>query len=245
MILPFSTYLFRKHFNYEKAYNLQKLLVERNLKKIEPTKPIMLLVEHSPVYTIGRRTHVYNNAEENRLKDVGADFFRADRGGLITFHGPGQLVAYPIFCLDEQKYGVKAYVDMLEETIISLLSKNFNIKGSRSPHTGVWVGNNKICAMGISVQKHKQKQVVSHGLALNCNTDMKWFSHIVACGIHGKGVTSLSIEKDENVPLLNVVDPFVQSFENVFKWKSENKIFELDSNLDNLEILDIISKDIS
>ena len=243
MKLPFSTFLFRKQFNYEKAYNLQKLLVESKLKATGPTKPIVLLVEHSPVYTIGRRSHLYNEAEEKRLNNLGADFFRADRGGLITFHGPGQLVAYPIFSLDEQKYGVKTYVDMLEETIISLLDNQFNVKGERSPHTGVWVGNNKICAMGISV--HRQKKVVSHGLALNCNTDMKWFSHIVACGIHGKGVTSLSIEKDMNVPLLDVVDPFVQSFESVFKWESQNKTVELDSNLDNLEILDIISKNIS
>ena len=131
------------------------------------------------------------------LKSLGADFHRVNRGGLITFHGPGQLVAYPILQL-ERRNAIRWYVDSLEDAIIDLLSE-FNLKGEKSPHTGeilflkylgkvswylgVWIGDNKICAMGINAER----EITSHGLAINCNTEMKWFGNIVPCGIADKG----------------------------------------------------------
>ena len=150
-------------------------------------------------------------------------YFRSNRGGLITFHGPGQLVAYPI--LDLRQFvssshtgkrltllGMKWYVDTLEEIVIRTLDKNYEISAFRSPDTGVWVdakNEKKICAMGV----HNSDLVTCHGLALNRNTDMSWFNHIVPCGIVGKGVTSLSKELDRDV-IVDEVDPLlVEQFE--------------------------------
>uniref|UniRef100_A0A8C1II11 lipoyl(octanoyl) transferase n=1 Tax=Cyprinus carpio TaxID=7962 RepID=A0A8C1II11_CYPCA len=109
------------------------------------------------------------------------------RGGLITFHGPGQLVCYPVLNLGCFRKSVRWYVCELERTVIKTCGQ-FGIEASTSPDTGVWAGDNKICAIGI----HCGRYITSHGLALNCNTDMSWFDNIVPCGIMGKGVTSLS-----------------------------------------------------
>ncbi|CAB1348477.1 unnamed protein product [Coregonus sp. 'balchen'] len=122
----------------------------------------------------------YTHSKRSKDKLLGAEFFRSNRGGLITFHGPGQLVCYPILNLG-------CFKKSLERTVINLCRK-YGIKASTSPDTGVWVGDNKICAIGI----HCGTYIPSHSLALNCNTDMGWFENIVPCGIVGKGVTSLS-----------------------------------------------------
>merc|ERR1712126_489459 len=122
-----------------------------------------------------------------------------------TFHGPGQLVVYPILNLRnfapkaatrKSLLGMKWYINTLEQLIIHLC-QDYEVQANRSPHTGVWVGNNKICAMGV----HNSNMVTSHGLALNCNTDLGWFNHIVPCGIQGAGVTSLTkeLKKDKEV----------------------------------------------
>jgi len=185
---------------YRQAYQLQEHLVER-IKQASvggsiPCQNFLILLQHDPVYTTGMRTKEYTVEEETYLKGLGADFVRTNRGGLITFHGPGQLVAYPILNLNQfvpegnrrkAALGMKWYVNTLEEVVIQVC-KEFGIKGQRSPHTGVWVEENKICAMGV----HSSQLVTSHGLALNCNTDLRWFEHIVPCGIVGKGVTSLT-----------------------------------------------------
>ena len=118
----------------------------------------LLTLEHPPTYTVGKRGAIYDDSVEEYLKSLGADFFRTNRGGLITYHGPGQLVAYPILKL-ERRDRTRWYVDRLEDAIIELLGE-FNLKGEKSPHTGVWIGDNKICAMGINAQK----EVTSHGL---------------------------------------------------------------------------------
>jgi len=130
---------------------------------------------------------MYDDTVEEYLREKGADFHRVNRGGLITFHGPGQLVGYPILRLERRGY-TRWYVETLEAAVIDLLAE-FGLKGERNPHTGVWIGDNKICAMGINAQR----EITSHGLAINCNTDMRWFGNIVPCGIRDKGVTSLSI----------------------------------------------------
>ncbi|CAJ0565133.1 unnamed protein product, partial [Mesorhabditis spiculigera] len=178
----------------------------------------LLCLEHSPVYTVGIRSKVYSDDEEKHLKSLGADFHRTSRGGLITFHGPGQLVVYPILDLrrfSPRRFGVRAYVDALEQAVIDCVSEDFNVSGvGRSrDNTGVWVGDNrKICAMGIAVKEG----ITSHGLAMNCNTDLRWFSHIVACGIHGAEATSLSRETGSDVSTDMVIPLFAARLSHVF-----------------------------
>lgn len=189
----------------------------------------LILVEHPPVYTTGIRSGVYSAGEEQRLVALGADFVRTDRGGLITFHGPGQLVAYPILNLKHflphkasegdrsvMLRGMKWYVERLEQMVIDLI-KGYGLQGERSPHTGVWLGDSKICALGV----HSSDLVTSHGLALNVNTDMSWFRHIVPCGIEGKGVTSLK-EQGIVTSVEAVGNQLVQQFETTFNCDSDD-----------------------
>ena len=196
---------------YLDALQIQKSLVEWNMKKKDIAQPTLLLLEHFPVYTIGVRSFLYSELEKKSLGNLGADFVRTDRGGLITFHGPGQLVVYPIVNLSKLKLGVRKYVNHLEEVIINVCSK-FGISANCSPHTGVWVGDDKICAMGICVTQ----SITSHGLALNCNTDLDWFNHIVPCGIHGKGVTSLSKCLNKRTTVHDVIPFFLNAFSEIF-----------------------------
>jgi len=204
---------------YSKALKLQEHLVKLNKKNIEtgaPSENILILLQHKPVYTTGIRTKEYSQDEENRLRNLGADFVRTNRGGLITFHGPGQLVAYPILNLNQfipqskkrkSALGMKWYVNTLEEVVIQTCDE-FQLRGTRSPHTGVWLGDNKVCAMGV----HSSQLVTSHGLALNCNVDLSWFKNIVPCGIVGKGVTSLSTELQRPVTVQDAEPVLVQHF---------------------------------
>lgn len=206
---------------YTPALRLQKHLTELYKSSIDnscnakPINDILLIVEHDPVYTVGIRNREYDEKEEMRLKALGAEFHRTNRGGLITFHGPGQLVAYPIMNLKNfDNPGVRCYVSRIEETII-LMCKSFGIKAERSPHTGVWVDDNKICAIGI----HASRYITSHGLALNCNTNLNWFKHIVPCGIEGKGVTSLTKELGLEMTMNRTIPHFLRSFGSTFKCK--------------------------
>lgn len=130
--------------SYGKGLRLQKEYEKLVFNEKAPN--YILLLEHKPVYTIGIRDSS-SHLEEDRLKSLGADFYRTERGGLITFHGPGQLMAYPIMNLKSLRIGIRKYVELLEEVVIDTL-KYYNIQGTRSEHTGVWVGENKICALG-------------------------------------------------------------------------------------------------
>ncbi|KAF4522720.1 hypothetical protein B566_EDAN010926 [Ephemera danica] len=199
---------------YDQAYKLQKVLAARHIKNCDKTPPdTLLLVEHPAVYTVGIRSSQYGEDEERRLKDLGADFHRTNRGGLITFHGPGQLVAYPIINLKTFGLGIRDYVCRIEKTVMltcAELGLN-NVYTSNEPNeTGVWVKNGKICAIGV----HASRYITSHGLALNCNTDLSWYSHIVPCGLVGKQVTSLSKELNRNVRISDTIPAFVQAFSN-------------------------------
>ncbi|XP_036380686.1 putative lipoyltransferase 2, mitochondrial [Megalops cyprinoides] len=196
---------------YGRALQVQQQYVRRHLDSSSQDLNTLLLCEHQPVYSIGIRQALYSAEEEQRLKDLGADFYRTNRGGLITFHGPGQLVCYPIVNLGCFKKSVRWYVCELERTVISLCRK-FGIKASTSPNTGVWVGENKICAIGINCRMY----ITSHGLALNCNTDMRWFDNIVPCGIVGKGVTSLSQELKREVTIQEAIPTLLESFAEQF-----------------------------
>lgn len=190
--------------SYQEGLRLQQLYVDRH--RSSPAHAL-LLCQHSPVYTTGIRHKPNPGPLLDQLRLLGADVHRANRGGLITFHGPGQLVCYPVLNLGSFKKSVRWYVGQLEKTVISLCSR-FGVEAATSPHTGVWVGDNKICAIGI----HCGRYVTSHGLALNCNTDLSWFGHIVPCGIEGKGVTSLSRELRRDVSVEETVPHLLDAF---------------------------------
>lgn len=169
----------------------------------------LLLCEHFPVYTTGVRDKNVEDIE--RLESLGAEFHFTDRGGLITFHGPGQLMCYPILNLAQFKKSISWYNTQLEEVGI-LTCKKFGVVADRTYNPGVWVDNSKIAAIGF----HVSHWITSHGLALNCNVDLNWFEHIVPCGLKGKSVTSLSVETWKDVKVDNVIQPFIESFQEVF-----------------------------
>ena len=218
--------------NYRSALSVQNHLVARvqsNARSGLESGNTLILVEHPPVYTTGIRSRSYGQAEEERLVRLGAEFVRTNRGGLITFHGPGQLVCYPILNLRDfapetarrkALLGMKWYVHTLEQMVIELLA-SLGVEGARSPHTGVWVGRNKICAVGV----HNSDLVTSHGLALNCNTNLVWFDHIVPCGITevGTGVTSLTKELNMSVTIGDVEDKLLDHFRKAFS--CETRVF--------------------
>jgi len=170
---------------YGEAYELQKQLEAR--RKLGEIPDQLLLVEHPHVITLGRNGHMQNLLARPELLDrAGISFCPTDRGGDITYHGPGQIVGYPIFDLREWKRDVVAYVRAIEQTIIDALAV-FGIRGDRLPGaTGVWVEGAKIAAIGV----HISRWVTSHGFALNHTTDLSYFQYIVPCGLT-KPVTSM------------------------------------------------------
>ncbi|KAK4881000.1 hypothetical protein RN001_004319 [Aquatica leii] len=197
--------------SYLDGIKLQKTLIDCHRYNTSSTVDTLLLLEHPPVYTIGIRTKGYTIDDEKRLLKTGAEFYKTNRGGLITFHGPGQLVVYPILNLKNFQASMRWYINQLECTIINLC-KHFGLKAETSPYTGVWVRNNKICAIGV----HGSRFITSHGLALNCNTDLAWYEHIVPCGIEGKGVTSLTKELGRCLCVDEAIPVFLKSFSNTF-----------------------------
>ncbi|MCZ7535181.1 MAG: lipoyl(octanoyl) transferase LipB [Acidimicrobiia bacterium] len=173
----------------------------------------LLLLEHPHVYTLGSRASL-----ENVLvppASVGADLVHADRGGDVTYHGPGQLVGYPIVSLSEWRAGqrdVVAYVRLLEDVLIRTLL-GFGVSAGRSPgYTGVWVGDEKIAAIGVRVAQGRTR----HGFALNVDPDLAMFGNIVPCGIRDKGVTSLARLLGAPVEMHAVVDRVVEEFAAIF-----------------------------
>ncbi|GBP89802.1 hypothetical protein EVAR_64779_1 [Eumeta japonica] len=157
-----------------------------------------------------------SKSEVLKLMSLGAEFRRTNRGGLITFHGPGQLVAYPIINLKNFKPSVKWYVHSLEETVINLC-RELGLYAYRSPDTGVWVNDNKLAAIGI----HASRYITTHGIALNCDNNLSWFNHIVPCGIIGKGVTSLTKETGQHFTVTKIIPMFIDHFSQVFDCQTE------------------------
>lgn len=197
---------------YSAGLRLQKALCDLHVKRSDDEIcNTLVLVEHNPVYTVGIRNKGYTEEDEKKLKGLGAEFYRTNRGGLITFHGPGQLVAYPILNLKQFKTSVRWYVCQIEKMIIRLCAE-FGIKGETCADTGIWVNDRKICAIGI----HGSRYITMHGLALNCNTDLTWFDHIVPCGIEGKEVTSISKEINTNVSIQDVMPLLAIAFQDQF-----------------------------
>lgn len=184
-----------------------------------PTSNHLLFVEHPPVYTLGKNgkeSHVLISPEEREKR--GIEYFHINRGGDITFHGPAQLVGYPIVDLEKFKTDLGWYLRSLEEVIILTLAQ-YGIKGERSPgETGVWIDahikgkERKICAMGIKCSRW----ITMHGFAFNINTDLDYFNHIVPCGIENKSVTSLEKELGRTIPMDEVKYRVKKNFEKVF-----------------------------
>ncbi|KAG0206560.1 hypothetical protein BGX28_002039 [Mortierella sp. GBA30] len=177
---------------------------------------IVLLVEHTPTYTNGRRNRgaqAISDEEAARLKSLGATYVESLRGGEITFHGPGQLVAYPILDLKPIKLSVRCYVSYLEKAIVAICAE-WGVKAITTENTGVWINHEKkIAAIGVHVQRY----ITSHGLALNCNTDLSYFQEIVACGLTGKETTSLARElNDPHIDVTKVVPSFLKGFGSTF-----------------------------
>jgi lipoyl(octanoyl) transferase len=200
--------------NYKKALEFQLSLLEK-VKRNE-VGDTLLLLEHPPTFTIGRRgrvEHLLKNQEE--LKDKGICFEVVGRGGDITYHGPGQLVGYPILYLSNHKSDIHLFLRNIEEVIIDALS-DFDIIGERKTgHTGVWVMDEKIASIGVGVKKW----TTYHGFALNVNTDLSYFDMIVPCGIPGVKMTSikeLSGNKND-VDMSDVENSIIEAFSRVFK----------------------------
>jgi len=176
----------------------------------------LLLVEHNPVYTIGRDGSKKDLlVSEQFLQEHEIRCYNVNRGGKITFHGPGQLVGYPILDLNNHEKDILIYLKNIEGTIIKLLDE-YGIEGTRKDkNPGVWIGNNKICAIGIGINRW----VTRHGFALNVNTDLKYFNNINPCGFINKGVTSIYQETGKKLVLERVMEDYLQIFSEVFSIK--------------------------
>ena len=195
-----------------------KIYNRRNQTKT-PTTNHFLIVEHNPVITLGKSgsaEHLLTSKEE--LEAKGISFFKIDRGGDITYHGPGQIVGYPILDLDYFFTDIHKYLRLLEQVIINTLA-DYDIIATRSKgETGDWLDVNtpfarKICAMGIRASRW----VTMHGFSLNVNTNLSHFDYIVPCGIHGKQVTSMEQELTKKVSLYKVKKRITHHFQEQFK----------------------------
>ena len=165
-------------------------------RKADEVGDTLLLVEHPPVYTVGRSAKDDSNlgVGEEYLRSLGAEVFRIDRGGDVTFHGPGQIVGYPILRLESRD--THRYLRDLENVLVCVLA-DYGLEGWHHPeYTGVWVGECKIAAIGV---KFSSGWITSHGFALNISTDLGWFDRVTPCGIREFGVTSLERELDREV----------------------------------------------
>ncbi len=218
--------------DYEEAWNLQRKLHQelidrklsnRNNPEPRPAAHYLLFCEHPPVFTLGKSGSINHLLlDEEILQQQGFTFFKINRGGDITYHGPGQLVGYPIFDLDCFFTDVHRYVRALEEAVILLLA-DYGLQGMRiKEYTGVWLDaegrkpQRKICAIGV----HLSRWVTMHGFALNVNTDLSHFNHIIPCGIsdNDKAVTSLAAELGQLIPLQDVKSALKHHFASVFTY---------------------------
>lgn len=209
---------------YREVWDYQESLLQQNVKlkqegKSNTTSHHLLFVIHPPVYTLGKSgdpQHVLISAAEREARSI--EYFHTNRGGDITFHGPGQLVVYPIFDLEKFERDIGKYLRNLEEIIIRLLAE-YGLHGERSEgETGVWLDSSsplrarKICAIGVRCSRW----ISMHGLALNVNTELDFFRHIVPCGIPDKQVTSLQQEVGSPISMDEVKRRMMHHFAEVF-----------------------------
>ena len=219
--------------DYQETWDFQKSLFDQilELKKTNVDLPVceqvtnfsyLLFCEHPHVYTLGK-----SGSEKNLLinpdilKEKGAKFYKIDRGGDITYHGPGQIVGYPIFDLEKLSIGLRDYILKMEEAIIITL-KDYDITAGRlEGASGVWLDSDKknkarkICAIGVKSSRY----VTMHGFAFNINTDLGFYNHINPCGFTDKGVTSLEKELGRNIEIEEVKNLLKSNFEKVFEFE--------------------------
>lgn len=208
--------------NYQDVWELQRRLFEENIEKKrsgEPTENHLIFVEHPHVYTFGKHAqHNHLLASPETLTALNAQTFEIERGGDITYHGPGQLVVYPIFDLEILQIGLKRYVSLIETCIIEVLKEYGITAGIIADRIGVWLdidgpNERKIAAIGIKSSRY----ITMHGLALNVNTDLTMFQHIVPCGIADKDVSSISKELNEKIDFSAVNQSLKDSFSRIFE----------------------------
>lgn len=197
--------------NYAEGLELQQARVAS--RKAGSIPDTLLLLEHPHVYTLGRNAKRENLLfSTERLRQLHAEVFETDRGGDVTYHGPGQLVGYPVMDLKQHRRDLGWYMRSIEEVFIRVAA-GFGIEAGRNPEaTGVWVGNDKLVAMGV----HVSRWVTSHGFAFNVNTDLRYFDWIIPCGLRGKGVTSLEKLLGRPVPMSTICERVVPVFGEVF-----------------------------
>jgi lipoyl(octanoyl) transferase len=213
---------------YENAMSLQGKLVEMRQKELIDDQ--LLLLEHPPVITLGRGGDAANLlAASETLRREGVRFFETTRGGDITYHGPGQLVGYPIVHLGEGRRDIRRYVTAIEEVLIQTVAE-YGIEAARvDGRRGIWVGNEKIAAIGVRIARW----VTSHGFALNVNTNLNHFRLITPCGLQGTGVTSISRIVGRDVPLDEVRAIVAAKFAEVF----EREMIEVPPTIRLIQVL--------
>ncbi len=218
--------------DYKQAWDYQEKLLQQNIDvkkkhrgvdeimtKRSSTDNYLLFVEHPAVYTLGKNGKIgHVLLDERQRAEKGIQFFHTNRGGDITFHGPGQIVGYPIFDLENFYTDIGRYLRDLEEVIIIVLSQYGIAAGRSGGETGVWIDASlkgaarKICAMGVRCSRW----ITMHGFALNVNTNLDYFNGIIPCGIQNKKVTSIREELGMEVPLKEVMEKLKKAFEKVF-----------------------------
>ena len=218
---------FKKTWDYQEAL-LQQIVAHKKLNREEPIEPTqyLLFCEHPAVFTLGKSGDDSNLLlAEHLLKEKKISYYHINRGGDITFHGPGQIVVYPILDLDWHFNDIHRYLRVLEQIVIDTL-KEFGIEGGRVEGlTGVWLSDSKvprkICAMGVRCSRW----VTMHGIALNVNTDLTYYDYIVPCGIQDKGITSIQKEIGKQLDMQHVKEALLKKFEKHFALNLIEKTF--------------------
>ncbi len=207
--------------DYQKAWDLQHRLWSRRVEEDLPD--VLLILEHPHVITLGRRgnrSHLIASPEV--LETMRVPIFHVERGGDVTYHGPGQMVVYPILNLKEYGYRVVRYVGQLEEVVLRVLG-DFGIEGKRNAlNRGVWVGEEKIASVGVAIKR----RVSLHGIALNYETDLKYFDLINACGLEGKRVTSMAKILGTTISRDRLLERVGFHFKGIFERNWEEKSLE-------------------
>jgi lipoyl(octanoyl) transferase len=213
--------------DYKDAWDLQKSV--HQLRVENKIDDVLFLLQHPHTYTLGKNADKENLVSDKKyLVENKISVYEIDRGGDITYHGPGQIVGYPVLSLTNWKQDTHKYLRSIEEVIINVL-KEYALNGNRvEKYTGVWLDDRKICAIGIKVSRW----ITMHGFAFNVNTDLKFFNGIIPCGITDKDVTSLNRELNKEMSLSEVKEKIIHHFSNQFNYdqiefKSKEELLSL------------------
>lgn len=205
--------------DYSEAWELQKKIHQKRVEK--RIDDVLLLLEHPHTYTLGKTAHKEHLiGSDEYLKEKNISVFEIDRGGDITYHGPGQIVGYPVICLSDWKEDSHKYLRALEQVIIDVLAEFEIAAGRNEKYTGVWIDERKIAAIGIKISRW----VTMHGFAFNIKPDLSLFKGIVPCGISDKDVTSLYQEVKKEISIQNLKTTLLEKFVFVFDYQKFRQI---------------------